>query len=620
MFTGKNGWARLLGVEALLYALAFVVGTGVISGWGEWYSTSLHYRRQTDAFFHGELALSHRPVDVEHDLTWSNDGVQQVWGLAVPAWRLPFEVLARLCGQQAFPDRIAFAVALALWAWFVLRTLLPNPQGDSGDQKPWSFGAGLLAALMVLANPCFVSLCSVRFAVYEEAVAYEYLFGTALLMGLIRLALRPSYKSWCWLVFLGGFGPLIRPPLLFYGVATLMMGAWICRKELANRRWSRMALPAGLWCVGGAVLYWTNLVRFGSGFEFGHSLNLQTLFGSMYATRFDHPFHDEPLVLAFRETAGALFGVDNPNGGGFYATGIFWGQSLTVRWREFYFSTYDLSWIALWAVGFGAAFWRRKDLRAPASLAPLAGWGLVASSILVAFYLRNSVTSSRYMADFAPAFTAFLVCAVLVLLERLQDFGRWAWRAGAMAVLAWLCWQIATYRHSYGPPIALPAESLHKRLQYRRSDSAPLPLEYRLSDADEAATKDPAWTPDAQGGLFGLRYNGVGWNPRTGDTRTLLLFFVEDARFVELDVFPAAGRTLTEEDWRWVRVKVGLEKLPLETSTPLEGGGRRLRFRGPVTRGYDRGIEVLYIALGPPAGLRDPASPFRLNALRWRSP
>ncbi len=263
MFTGRKGWARLLGVEAVLYALAFVVGTGVIPGWGEWYSTSLHYRRQTDAFFHGGLALSHRPVDVEFDQTWSNDGVHQVWGLAVPAWRFPFEVLARLCGQQAFPDRIAFAVALALWAWFVLRTLLPNPQGDSGDQKPWSLGTGLLAALLVLANPCFVSLCSVRFAVYEEAVAYEYLFGTALLMGLLRLALRPSYKSWCWLAFLAGFGPLVRPPLLFYGFATLVMGAWICRKELAGRGWWRMALPAGLWCVGGAVLYWTNLVRLG---------------------------------------------------------------------------------------------------------------------------------------------------------------------------------------------------------------------------------------------------------------------------------------------------------------------------------------------------------------------
>ncbi len=72
MFTGRKGFARLLGLEALLYAVAFVVGTGVIPGWGEWHSSSLHYRRQTDAFFHGELALSHRPVDVEFDLTWSN--------------------------------------------------------------------------------------------------------------------------------------------------------------------------------------------------------------------------------------------------------------------------------------------------------------------------------------------------------------------------------------------------------------------------------------------------------------------------------------------------------------------------------------------------------------------
>ena len=141
MFTGRKGWARLLGVEALLYALAFVVGTGVIPGWGEWYSNSLHYRRQTDAFFHGELALSHRPVDVEFDQTWSNDGVHQVWGLAVPAWRFPFEVLARLCGQQAFPDRIAFAVALALWAWFVLRTLLPAPSEEESANLAEDAGA-----------------------------------------------------------------------------------------------------------------------------------------------------------------------------------------------------------------------------------------------------------------------------------------------------------------------------------------------------------------------------------------------------------------------------------------------------------------------------------------------
>jgi hypothetical protein len=95
-------------------------------------------------------------------------------------------------------------------------------------------------------------------------------------------------------------------------------------------------------------LWGTNLLRFGDGFEFGHRLNLQegSLLGSIYATRFDYPFQAEPLWRAGRELLGALFASPKWNGSAWYATEIFAGQSPMVRWREFYFTTYDWSYTA----------------------------------------------------------------------------------------------------------------------------------------------------------------------------------------------------------------------------------------------------------------------------------
>src|ERR1041385_2270998 len=74
------------------------------------YSAGLPLRAQTDALLRGEFALSRNPADltlVPWDLCWSQGGVQQVWGLGIPFWRLPWEGLAKLAGLQMFPDRIA---------------------------------------------------------------------------------------------------------------------------------------------------------------------------------------------------------------------------------------------------------------------------------------------------------------------------------------------------------------------------------------------------------------------------------------------------------------------------------------------------------------------------------
>ena len=63
-----------------------------------------------------------------------------------------------------------------------------------------------------------------------------------------------------------------------------------------------------------ALLLMTNYSRFGSPLEFGHSLNLQTMSGSMYLTRFENTFQQAPFLDAALELIGSLFSVSRLNG------------------------------------------------------------------------------------------------------------------------------------------------------------------------------------------------------------------------------------------------------------------------------------------------------------------
>ncbi len=664
--------------QSLVYAVAMLTGTGIIAEWDRWYSSNPHYRQQVDALLRGELALSHNPVEAVHDLTWSCGGVHQVWGLGVPLWRLPFEALARSCGLPAFPDHFAFGLALAVWACLVLRAFLGEGKPAEENRPAFSSMRGLLAAVVVLLCPVFFAVCSTRFDIYEEAVAYEFIFATGLLAGLVRLWRFPAWSRCGWLCLAAGFGALVRPTVLFYGAATVLGALMVMTPDRRRPTWRKCALACALFGVGGAVLFVTNAVRFGSGFEFGHKLNLQTLYGSLYATRFDHPFVEEPWLSAARELFGLLFQVREFSGGDFYAEKFFPGQSGTVRWREMYFTTYDLTWLSLiltgWGLGLFAALrrhprpndsanalmtenWKLNTehfLRFPLpSLVAL--WSFLPAAILCAFYLRNSVISSRYMADLAPAFCAALVALVLgwpdsvgqasslsaiglpargtvgraegleaprqtgwkpVLLFRRALTG---WLA-AIILLGWLGMQLFFLRNSYGVPFSRNWAEVQARREkpvavpetvgdhYRITNHGPLALT-NAGDGNPRFVSRPRAT---------IPYNGVGWDHDTGFTQPVVILFVQDAQFLELDVRPATGEELDAAAWRWVRAKVGLEVLPLETSTPLPDGTRRLRFAGPRRADYRQGLQVAYLAFDPPEQLVPHVTPYRLLTVRWR--
>src|SRR6266850_5511584 len=89
---------------AATYAVSLLFFCGVIPAWGEWYSASSYYREQAAALLRGDLAISHNPADLRMDLCWAQNGVQQVWGLGIPIWELPFDLLGRLFGLSTFPE------------------------------------------------------------------------------------------------------------------------------------------------------------------------------------------------------------------------------------------------------------------------------------------------------------------------------------------------------------------------------------------------------------------------------------------------------------------------------------------------------------------------------------
>jgi hypothetical protein len=438
--------------------------------WGTWYSSSTAYRDQTESLLHGNLAVSDDVHDLKFDHTWTEGGVHQVWGLGVPLWRLPFEATARLFGAEGFPDRVAFGLFALLVGFVVLKVSVGSGDekseegegGGSGWRLITGFGAGFVILLLF---PPFLTLLQTRGAVWEEAVSYEYLFAVLQLAVLVSFVQRPAMNRLLIVCGVAGLGGLVRPTLVFYGFAAVAIATavWVLmsRAKPAFRGDTLQTCPTRgrilppvllgvfLFCLGGGVLWLTNLKRFGNGFEFGHKLNVQYLYGSMYATRFDDPFKNEPITAAAKEVFGAVFLAQRFNGADWYQENIFPGQSPTVRWREFYFRTFDWAYLPFVLLGWGAALaaafavWRgvftaetrrrgaarswklgdgEEGVMSADSLTMMAAglWSVMAAVPLLGFYLYAPVISSRYMMDLAPAFAAAVAAAWMVLASRCQ--------------------------------------------------------------------------------------------------------------------------------------------------------------------------------------------------------
>lgn len=475
---------RSLAIAAIAAVLLLLatrqLGSGCHAPHGE-------YRAQVDAFLAGRLALTEHPEGLSHDLAWTETGVQQVWGLGVPAWQTPFELAGRAVGASPFPDRVAMIAWLALMIYALLRGFRRR------DREPWWVSAGTVGIAALL--PGFLAMLRGKLGVYEEAALYAYGAEMMLLGGLACFARRPSAAGYVILVGLAGLGGLFRPTVWFYGAATLAVATAVWVRDARGRGVSArgsggmlrpLALGLALFLAGGGLLYASNAHRFGRGGEFGHRLNLHSLPGNLTATRFSYPFERASLPAAAAELFGGLF--DRPElrwKRGFYQAGLHAGQQPIPRWREYYFTTYSWPYVPLLAAGLvlAALAWRRRDRGDPAArwLGP---WALLGLLPLLAFYLWSPSVSSRYQLDLAPGFVALLAIAW-------RAFARYA-RAGVAVTALLLAWggAVATSkvtRHgTAGEPVGRAAAAA---AAYRIS--RPLPSERALPDGYDA--DDPAW-------------------------------------------------------------------------------------------------------------------------------
>jgi hypothetical protein len=468
---------RSLGIAVLL-ALALLVACRQITRHG--YAPQPFYRAQVEALLDGRLALTTAPEGLRHDLAWTPGGVQQVWGLGVPAWQLPFEAVGRLIGVAPFPDRVALAAWLAGMLWVLIRAFRPS-EGARGWILP--VGAVWITALL----PGFIALLRGRVEVYEEAEIYSYGAALILLGGLLALHRAPTGLRYVLLLAFAGATGLIRPTVWFYGLATAILATAFLIRAHGRRAARPLVLGAALFVAGGGLLYATNAMRFGRGSEFGHRLNVHSLPGNLVATRFSYPFERIGTAAAAEELLGSLF--DRPelrSKRGFYQAHLHRGQAALPRWREYYFTTFSWAYLPALAagLGLGALAWRRRgDPRARMLLA----WAVLGGGPLAVFYLHAPSLSSRYELDLAPALVCLLVIAWCAAATR--------WPRAALAVLI-AAWSIAIATSKISRPrgvsdpidrdaaAATTAEITHA-IAYDRT----LPGAYALDDPDL-----PSWT------------------------------------------------------------------------------------------------------------------------------
>lgn len=592
----------LLSVSVLL-AVIVCVWTGLIPDWGRWYSPSLPYRLQTEAMLRGSLVLSSSPADAQFDLVWGKDGVQHVWGLGVPCWRFAFEWLAWLFGQPAFPDRLAFAIALGLLNYLLLRTFTVS--STTTDMSSWlrQPPEKLAAVFLMALFPPMLVFFHCPFNVYEEASAYGYIYGVGLFACLIAFSSQVTLRRYLTICVLSGLAGFIRPTILGYGLVTFIIS--FCLSRLAGWSWRKSLIGLICFSGGGILLLFTNLMRFGSPWEFGYGLQMNL----MYELRFTGPFKHEPLLSAARELFGSIFFTKELNNLDFLRSGIVSWQSDTPRWRNFYHTTFDVTYLIVLATYYYIIFRQLLKLKSWFHIALItnqqiaAFWSVLSVALLSAFYLRCPAMSSRYVLDFAPAIGVAFAGLLWGLASMRIKYGKCCVFYLLSILCVWWLYEIATSTTSFkGKPKVLSLNEVEGILYFKPSFEQ-LPKIYYAED-----------NPNT----YGIPQNRQGWRNSTGETGPLVILFVDSPQRICLKLSGYSNTPVAPEEYMQIQVKVGLESLNLESMTPL-GETRLLFFSAPRTESYRKGIQVLFIGLAQSNNFAQSESKFRLLSVSWRN-
>lgn len=609
----------LLSAACVVYVLAsFWLLYGV--EWGRWYSPSPYQRLQVEAFLNGHLALSPNVENLDFDLAWqSRGGVQQVWGLGVPLWKLPFEAGYRVFGKKDCPEIIALLTAIGLLAWYVIRTALVI-------KRLWrSSVAGLLFAYLFLLYEPFWNLALGFRLVYEETCLYACILSMALLVGLVRFTLlrkRFDFFVVCGLAALSG---LVRPTHGLYGMlAAGFCGSLLIQEWWRQRRWKKDSAPpnqqpllvlfAGWSMVvtGFAFLAYSNWVRFGSMTEFGHRL---TVSGDIivYLTRFENPYKKVGFLAAGKELFGWVFLA--PMHHAMSSNALPW-EAPALRWRDVYQYTFDLTWLLLFifggvaAAGFLGRRWRRRlsigqwmERRQTALIVGLGTWFLASVLGMGMFYLFFPTLSTRYILDFAPGFLAPLLGGMLLLVRRRQRFI-------SGLVLGWLIVQM-------GLLLFLPNRGLDQR-QPLLSRSEILPLAKPEDGSRKLASFLGGYSLTNFPTATGILQNGQGWE-ENGNAHAIVQVVVDRPQFIELVAgIPTDTKTNADEICRAIIDNI---ELPIESVVSFQDGNTNLthvRFSIPERILRQNGDQLLNLCFLAGTNGVDLRSIRLLRSIQWK--
>ncbi len=404
------------------------------------FSAYLGFRHQTDAFLQGRLSVTDLPIvsgQVQDYAYSAAGGVQQVWGLGVPALRLPFEAAARVFGFQAFPDRLLWIFFTAIALHFLGRAILNWLRSRFPEvDRTQLFLIGTLGILLFVLSPPLIGILQTRMAVYEEAIYYSQLFCWPLVALALHIDVAPSRTKLRSLAFMCGLAALFRPTTALFSIPLALAVLWqqSRRAKTTGVRVSAISFLL-LLSLGVGLTLVTNKVRFGAPFSFGHELNFSGDPVNIRMLRFGQLTPDIPIVDRVRELGGALFFPLNPNGYRFYISKIIMGQSEQIRFREFYFDNFG--WVTLLLLlGCSVALVRSMKSSGSIARAPLCVASICGVLLISIFYLCSPSLTSRYLGDFSTAFSSLLFLGFAAFLKSRPMSHTRYWAMGGLALIA----------------------------------------------------------------------------------------------------------------------------------------------------------------------------------------
>jgi hypothetical protein len=560
------------------------------------YSPTPYHRYQAMALLHGHLALGDSIGGIQPGLAWHDGHVQQVWGLGIALWLLPFEALWRLFGGSACPERIALACAFFLLGMYT---------GATGLRliRESSYSLGLATLWLVLLCPALWTLARASQIVFEETVLYAVIVSLAILVSIIRVAFFQSRMDYLWSCALAAFAAWVRPTHAIYGLCALGICSgiiWRCRGS-----WKELLAGWGIWISSTCLLACTNWVRFGSASEFGHHLTISTE-NMVYLTRFGNPFQHASAFQAAKELFGLLF-LAVPRGLYTFASGLFPGQSPLVRWRRLDLTAFDPAYALLTLSGLGLGITRLVRqraclgtgyLREPQNLlcAALLFWSGVSFSGMFCFYLYYPAIASRYLFDFAPALTGFVMLVWACLPAR-------GWQICGCMVAVWQFYEIVSAQVPAKPVTLAPGALVETSL--RNIQGASLPEFNGRYDLKH----HPALTD--------LCDNGQGWDPESGIAADLVSLAVDKPRFVELLV--SARREVNGERAREDTYQAQMDGIQLPLRSVRKTDDRfKVVFDVPKSIQDRHDNEILFVCFSSDYDDDDRESERFLYSARWR--